>query len=72
MGRHFTEALLKTGKHTVTAITRAGGNHTFPEGVKAATVDYDDESTIVEAMKGQQFLVVTMNARAAPDVMVGE
>lgn len=59
---------MKTGKHTVTGITRADSNSTLPEGVVPVKVDYDDESTIVEALKGQQFLVITMYARADPSV----
>lgn len=59
---------MKTGKHTVTGITRVDSNSTLPEGVIPAKVDYDDESTIVEALKGQQFFIITMHARADTSV----
>ncbi|CAM1502376.1 Fc.00g043600.m01.CDS01 [Cosmosporella sp. VM-42] len=67
VGRYLAEALLKTGKHTVTAITRAGSTNKIPEGVKVATVDYDDEESLVSALKGQQFLAISMAVTAPPD-----
>ncbi|CAI6100267.1 unnamed protein product [Clonostachys chloroleuca] len=67
LGRHITEELLKTGQHTTTAVTRAGGNSTFPEGVIPAAVDYTDESALVSALKGQQFLIITLPHDAAPE-----
>ena len=67
VGAHINEHLVKTGKHTVTAITRAGSKSKMPEGVKTASVDYDDESTLVQALKGQQALIITM--RAGPEGM---
>jgi hypothetical protein len=60
--------LLKTGRHSVTALTRLGSKNTFPTGVKAVEVNYDDEASIVEALKGQQFLVITISVTAPPDL----
>ncbi|KAH7006947.1 hypothetical protein EDB80DRAFT_893419 [Ilyonectria destructans] len=68
IGGAFAEALLNTGKHTVTALTRADSKGQLPEGIKAVKVDYDDESSIVEALKGQQFLVITLAATAPQDL----
>lgn len=48
----------------MTAITRADSTNQLPDGVVPAKVDYSDESTIVEALKGQQFLIITMSVRA--------
>ncbi|TVY47466.1 hypothetical protein LOCC1_G002218 [Lachnellula occidentalis] len=64
LGKHFAEELVKTGKHTVTALTRIDSKSTVPEGVKIARVDYDDEESLVSALKGQQFLVITLSLRA--------
>lgn len=36
----------------------------LPEGVIPAKVNYEDEASIVDALKGQQFLIITMHARA--------
>ena len=63
----MTEALLKTGKHTVTAITRVDSNSELPEGVEVKKVDYGDPSSIVEALQGQDVLVITLGAMAPPD-----
>ena len=68
MGGPIAKALVKTGKHTVTALTRQGSKNEVPSGVKAIPVDYNDESTVVAALKGQQFLVVTLSVTAPPDV----
>ncbi|KAL2678365.1 hypothetical protein Neosp_009111 [[Neocosmospora] mangrovei] len=67
VGKFFTEHLLKTGKHVVTAITRSGGNSTFPDGVKTTPVDYNDEKSLVVALKGHDFLIITLSLAAAPD-----
>lgn len=60
----MTEALLKTGRHTVTAITRADSKSKLPEGVISKVVDYEKPETIVEALKGQEALVITLGAFA--------
>ena len=62
VGEHLTEHLLKNGNHTITAITRADSKSKMPEGVKVAKVNYEDESTLVDALKGQDALVITMKA----------
>jgi hypothetical protein len=67
MGRYFAEELLKTGKHTVTAITREGSDSKLPTGVKVVKVDYENEETIVSAFKGQQFVVITLSVFAPPE-----
>lgn len=65
MGSHITAALLATGKHTVKALTRKDSSNKLLEGVLVAPVDYDDEATIVAALKDQQFFIITM-APTAP------
>jgi hypothetical protein len=67
IGRHITEQLLKTGKHTVTAITRRDSTSKLPQGVKVERVDYADQESIVAALKGQQFIVITLSVFAPPD-----
>ncbi|TKA80601.1 hypothetical protein B0A55_02915 [Friedmanniomyces simplex] len=66
-GGPMAEELLKTGKHTVTAITRHDSTSPLPEGVQVAKVNYDDEATLVEALKGHDALVITMGAQAPRD-----
>ncbi|PLB48511.1 NAD(P)-binding protein [Aspergillus steynii IBT 23096] len=72
VGKHITEHLLKTGKHTVTAITRPNSTSQLPEGVQVARVDYsgDDDSALVDALRGQQVLIITMAVMAPRDTTV--
>ncbi|KAL9114980.1 MAG: hypothetical protein Q9227_001223 [Pyrenula ochraceoflavens] len=66
-GKKITDALVKAGKHKLTAITRADSTTAVPAGVTAAKVNYDDPSSIVEALKGHDALVITMSVMAPPD-----
>lgn len=66
-GSHITSHLLKTGKHTVTAIAREGSNAPPAEGVKIAKVNYDDPSSLVSALSGQDALIITMSVMAPQD-----
>ncbi|KAJ5415235.1 hypothetical protein N7465_003930 [Penicillium sp. CMV-2018d] len=67
IGSHIVAALLETGKHKVTALSRKDSSNKLPEGVLVAPVDYDDEATIVAALKDQQFLIITMAPTAPRD-----
>ncbi|KAM0741627.1 hypothetical protein ACQRIT_004484 [Beauveria bassiana] len=60
VGKHMTQALLQTGKHTVAALNRIGSKSVLPEGVIKAPVDYANDESLVGALKGQQFLIVSM------------
>ncbi|KAK4499197.1 hypothetical protein PRZ48_009710 [Zasmidium cellare] len=64
VGRFITEALLKTGQHTVTAITRADSQSTLPDGVTPKKVDYEKPETLVDALRGQDALVITVSGRS--------
>lgn len=64
MGSFIVKELLKAGKHQVTAITRTDSSAAIPEGVQVAKVNYDQPSSLVAALKGQDALVITMNTRA--------
>lgn len=61
IGRHFVEALLERGNHTVTAITRVGSTSSLPDGVKAVEVDYNNEKSLIDALTGQDFLTITLS-----------
>lgn len=67
IGRQFAEQLLKTEKHTVTAITRAGSTSSLPEGAKRVEVNYDDHQALVAALQGQEFLIITLSVTAPPE-----
>ncbi|KAK4983062.1 hypothetical protein LTR50_007441 [Elasticomyces elasticus] len=66
-GKFMTESLLRTGKHTVTAITRADSKSKLPEGMEVKTIDYDNHTSIVDALRGQDALVITMGVMTPAD-----
>jgi len=66
IGKYFTLALLATGK-SVTAITRVDSKNTLPAGVSVAKVDYGDESSLVDALKGHDALIITLSVFAPPN-----
>lgn len=57
----MTEALLKTGRHQVTAITRIDSESKFSDGVAVKRVDYSKCATLVEALRGHDALVITLS-----------
>lgn len=70
VGSYITAALLGTGKHQVTAVTRAGSSTKLPEDLAAVTrIDYDDPATIAAALPGQGILINTVSVTG---VNVGE
>jgi len=60
----MAEALVKNGKHTVTAITREESKAEMPSGVTVKKVNYADPSTLVEAMRGNDALIITLAGNA--------
>jgi len=66
-GKFMVEALLKTGKHTVTALTRAESQSQLPEGVIIKQVDYNNPQTLIDALKGIDALVITLGGYAPED-----
>ncbi|KAJ7579838.1 hypothetical protein C8J56DRAFT_283094 [Mycena floridula] len=66
VGKFIVEALLKTGKHLVTAITRADSITKLPDGVEVKKVNYDDHASLVAALQGQDAFIITMNVMAPP------
>lgn len=64
VGKYITKELLATGKHTVTAITRSNATTKAPEGVQVAKVDYENKSSVVDALKGQEVLIISLSVMA--------
>lgn len=60
VGKFITEALLQKGHFKITALTRQDSTSVIPEGVETKKVDYNEPSTLVEALKGQDVLIVTL------------
>ncbi|EHY53836.1 hypothetical protein HRR83_004480 [Exophiala dermatitidis] len=69
IGAFIAHELLKTKIHKVTALTRAENNNTnkFPPGLSIIPVNYSDPSTLVNALRGQDVLIITMSAFAPRD-----
>jgi hypothetical protein len=66
-GKLIKEALLNTGKHTLTALTREGSEAKLPDGVSVRKIDYGKPETLVEALRGQHALVITLSGRASKE-----
>ena len=64
IGKVIVDHLLRGGKHNITALTRAGSKTKLPEGVKIADVDYEDKSSLITALKGQDALLVCLSVIA--------
>ncbi|KAJ5604576.1 hypothetical protein N7510_009730 [Penicillium lagena] len=62
------EGLLNNGKHIITALTRADSQSKLPDGVIAKKVDYNDISSLVEALTGQDALIITLNGYTSKEV----
>lgn len=60
----MAKALLATGKHHITAISRAESVATFAEGITRRNVDYADHESIVSALSGQDFLIISLSVVA--------
>ncbi|KIV76988.1 hypothetical protein PV11_08831 [Exophiala sideris] len=69
IGSAIVKELLGSGKHTVTAVTRKGSKSALPQGIQVTEVDYDsDDQGLVSALKGQQFLIITLSVAAPAKV----
>jgi hypothetical protein len=69
VGKYIAAALLKTGKHSITAITRADSKNTPPAGVIIVKVNYEDQNSLVEALKCHDALIITMSVMAPRETL---
>jgi uncharacterized protein YbjT (DUF2867 family) len=58
LGKPTLEALLSKGVHTITAIQRNESTSEFPSEVTVKRGSYEDESFLVDALQGQDVVVV--------------
>ncbi|KAE8552238.1 hypothetical protein TMatcc_002255 [Talaromyces marneffei ATCC 18224] len=68
IGKHITHSILSTGKHIVTALTRPDSNPILPSGVTVIKVDYNNHDSLVNALKDQDVLIITLNITAPPEI----
>lgn len=70
MGHTLIEALQSAGAHNLTALTRNAGGAGFPKGLRVVQVDYYDHDSLVDALKGQDCLVIILAASAPGEVQI--
>ena len=63
----MTEEMLKLGRYKVTALTRADSTNKVPEGCEIKMIDYTNQASIVDALRGHDALIITMNTMAPPE-----
>jgi hypothetical protein len=68
IGKVFVKALLENGQHQLTALTRPETKGTLPEGVERIQVDFSNQDSLVAALQGQQFLIITLAVTTDPGV----
>ncbi|KAJ5626480.1 hypothetical protein N7528_003907 [Penicillium herquei] len=67
IGTHITRELLNADRFQVTALTRSESTSTFSEGIFVKRIDYKNRSALVEALRGQDVLIITLAGNAPPD-----
>ena len=67
VGSHIVRALITGNKHNITVITRSGSSATFPENVRRQSVDYSSHESLVNTLRGQQVLILTISTSAPQD-----
>ena len=60
----MAKSLLMTGRHTVTALTRHDSTTKMADGLIVKKVDYSNHEALVDSLKGQEALVITLSAHA--------
>jgi uncharacterized protein YbjT (DUF2867 family) len=65
IGKPIVAALLASESFTITALSRPDSSASFPDGVQIKKVDYSDENALVEAFRGQDAVISTINTFAA-------
>jgi len=63
VGRYITAELLKTGKQ-LTALTRSESTAKIPAGLITKKVDYNNHQSLVDALKGEEVLIIIMSVTA--------
>ena len=63
IGQKMASVIVATGKHNLTAITRIGSESKLTEVVVASPVKYSNEESLVNALRCQQLLIISMSVR---------
>mgnify|MGYP005989740563 FL=1 len=70
MGHTLIEALQSAGTHKLTALTRNAGGTGFPKGIRVVQVDYYNHEALVDALRGQDCLVIILAASTPGEVQI--
>ena len=66
LGSKTLEALLKSGKHNVSVITRPSSTSSYPPEVRVKHGEYDDATFMDSALRGQEVLVILLGFPGLP------
>ncbi|KAH8588342.1 hypothetical protein B0O99DRAFT_639549 [Bisporella sp. PMI_857] len=61
IGAPIVEALLANGAFNVSALSRSDSSAKFPSGVEVKKADYTSHNSLVEALKGQDAVICSLN-----------
>jgi len=68
IGRVILDALVATQKFNISAVSREESSATFPTGVAVKKGDYSNDSFLVEALKGQDVLIMALSFQSPPEL----
>jgi hypothetical protein len=68
IGKIFVRALIKNDQHEITALTRAKTKGPLFEGISHIQVDFSNQDSLVAALQGQEFLIITLAVTVGPEV----
>ncbi|KAJ4339814.1 hypothetical protein N0V87_003014 [Didymella glomerata] len=68
IGSAILNSLLQTGNQDITILTRPDSKSTFPSSsnINVVKVDYSSETDLVSALRGHDFLIITLSTSAPP------
>ncbi|RAK95371.1 aromatic alcohol reductase, partial [Aspergillus ibericus CBS 121593] len=67
IGKAITQALLETGLHTITALTRSTNQTPLPFAIPTIPIDYTNPTSLTNALINQDCLIITLSVYAPPD-----
>jgi len=68
IGQLILDALVATQKFNLSAISREESSAIFPAGVTVKKGDYSNDSFFVEALKGQDVLIMALSFQSPPEL----
>ena len=66
-GGFIAKSLLETGRFNLTAITRPDSTSELPSGMNVVKASNDDHAALIDALRGQEVLLITLSVLAPDD-----